>query len=87
MSGSDHWIEARYWWLCEEHQRQRGGVIGTHYLKCISAQYARFLFHRPAARSIPDMGRDRDTFTMALPAAEQQFESGARNGLCGKPTQ
>jgi hypothetical protein len=41
---NDLWIERRYSWLHDEHHRLGGGVIGQHYLKCIGAQYSRFLF-------------------------------------------
>jgi hypothetical protein len=41
---NDPWIERRYWWLFDEHHRLGGGVIGQHYLKCVHAQYGRYLF-------------------------------------------
>ena len=75
MSGFDHWIQDRYWWLFDEHFRLGGGAIGRQCLKAISAQYAEYLYTGRAVRQISDLGRDRNTFTTALPAQGQQLKN------------
>lgn len=44
MNDFDVWLAQRIVYLHTEHLRLRDGVIGTHYLRCLGAQYHKFLF-------------------------------------------